>query len=82
MADENEFFAVALSAPEEIMRRPLSVRRGAALLYLVTIDNSLSLTVNPKSPARNPCACHNWADRICAPSNLVGVVSMSGCLRR
>ena len=49
MADESAFVAVALKAAEEVLQPPLSIRRGAALLYEVTVDNNLALTVDPKN---------------------------------
>ena len=56
MADESAFVAVALKAAEEVLQPPLSIRRGAALLYEVTVDNNLALTVDPKNPVRGDSA--------------------------
>lgn len=56
MAAESEFVAVAQEAAESVLRPPLFVQRGAALLYQVTVDNQLSLTVNVKRPARGNSA--------------------------
>lgn len=56
MAEESKFVDVAHAAAAEVLRPPLSVRRRAALLYEVTVDNNLSLTVNPKQPVRGDSA--------------------------
>ena len=56
MAKESKFVGVALEVAEKILQQPLSVRRGAALLYEVTVDNNLSLTVDPKRPVRGDSA--------------------------
>jgi len=56
MADESAFVSVALKAAEEVLQPPLSIRRGAALLYEVTVDNNLALTVDPKNPVRGDSA--------------------------
>jgi hypothetical protein len=56
MAAESSFVALALSVAEHVLAPPLQVSRGAALLYQVTVDNQLSLTVNPKKPTRGSSA--------------------------
>lgn len=56
MARESAFVGVAHRVAAKILRPPLSVRRGAALLYEVTVDDRLELTVNPKSPTRGESA--------------------------
>lgn len=56
MAAESAFVAVAQKVAGNILVPPLFVKRGAALLYQVTVDNQLSLTVNVKSPARGNSA--------------------------
>ena len=56
MAKESEFVAIAEAAAEAILAHPLKIRRGAALLYQVTVDNELSLTVDPKEPKRGNSA--------------------------
>jgi hypothetical protein len=56
MADESAFVGIALKAAEEVLKPPLSIRRGAALLYEVTVDNNLALTVDPKNPVRGDSA--------------------------
>lgn len=56
MAAESEFVAVAQEVAERVLPSPLFVQRGAALLYQVTVDNQLSLTVNVKRPARGNSA--------------------------
>lgn len=56
MATESAFVEVAQKVAEKILPSPLSVRRGAALLYQVTVDNNLSLTVEVKNPTRGNSA--------------------------
>src|SRR6266852_1314501 len=56
MAEESSFVEVALRAAEKLLTPPLSIRRGAALLYQVTVDNRLALTVDPKQPMRGDSA--------------------------
>lgn len=56
MPAESTFVEVAREVAEKILPPPLFVERGAALLYQVTVDNQLSLTVNVKRPARGNSA--------------------------
>jgi hypothetical protein len=56
MAEESPFVSIALKAAQEVLQPPLSIRRGAALLYEVTVDNNLALTVDPKNPVRGDSA--------------------------
>ncbi len=56
MATESAFVEVAQKVAEKILPSPLFVRRGAALLYQVTVDNHLSLTVEVKRPTRGNSA--------------------------
>ncbi|MCL4511809.1 MAG: hypothetical protein M1470_12160 [Bacteroidetes bacterium] len=56
MPAESAFVEVAKEVAEKILPPPLFVQRGAALLYQVTVDNQLSLTVNVKRPARGNSA--------------------------
>lgn len=56
MATESAFVEVAHKIAEKILPPPLFVRRGAALLYQVTVDNQLSPTVNVKRPVRGNSA--------------------------
>src|SRR5450755_2665962 len=56
MAKESEFVEIAEAAAEKILSPPLSIRRGAALLYQVTVNNELSLTVDPTHPTRGNSA--------------------------
>jgi hypothetical protein len=56
MAEESKFVEMALTAAQQILLPPLSIKRGAALLYEVTVDNDLNLTVNPKRPVRGDSA--------------------------
>ena len=56
MADESTFVAVAMAVARKVLEPPLSVHRGSALLYQVTVDNNLSLTVDVKDPRRGSSA--------------------------
>lgn len=53
---EDEFVATALSAAEDVLGSPLIIRRGANLLYQVTVDNRLKLNVKIKDPKRGQSA--------------------------
>ena len=56
MVEESKFVGEVQTAAEGVLLPPLSIRRGAALLYQVTVDNNLSLTVDPKHPVRGDSA--------------------------
>lgn len=56
MKTESPFVAAALEAAKEILAPPLSIVRGAPLLYQVTVDNELQLTVDPKQATRGASA--------------------------
>jgi hypothetical protein len=56
MPEESKFVAEAQAAAAQVLVHPLSIRRGAALLYEVIVDNNLSLTVDPKRPVRGDSA--------------------------
>ena len=43
MAEESPFVAVAMQVAEGIVQLPLSVRRGAPLLYEITVSNNLEV---------------------------------------
>lgn len=53
---EDPFVAVALRAARAAVESPLTVVRGAALLYQVTVNNRLQLTVEPTAPKRGRSA--------------------------
>ena len=53
---EDPFVATAMSAAEEVLAPPLSIQRGASLLYQVTVDNRLQIRVDPKKPMRGQSA--------------------------
>jgi len=53
---EDEFVATAFTAAEAVLAPPLVIRRGAALLYQVAVDNRLELTVDPRQPVRGQSA--------------------------
>lgn len=74
MAEESKFVDVAQATVGEILRPPLSLRRHAALLYEVTVDNNLSLTVDPQQPVRGGsafqtdlCVFEAKSDRVVIP---------------
>lgn len=56
MAKESEFVEVAMKAAGRVIKAPFQIKRGAALLYQVTVDNRLNLTVDVKSPRRGNSA--------------------------
>lgn len=56
MAEESKFVEVAQNIAKEVLKPPLLIKRGAALLYQVTVDNNLKLTVNPHKPMRGDSA--------------------------
>ena len=56
MSRENEFVEVALASARDVIGSPLSIERGKALLYRVTVDNRLKMTVNPNDPKRGQSA--------------------------
>lgn len=56
MSTENPFVTAALEAAQQILAPPLSIKRGAALLYQVTVNNELRLTVDPAKPTRGASA--------------------------
>ncbi|MSS69905.1 MAG: hypothetical protein EXS64_00290 [Candidatus Latescibacteria bacterium] len=53
---EDQFVLEAMAAAEEVLKSPLVVRRGVALLYQITINNRLELTIDPKKPVRGQSA--------------------------
>jgi hypothetical protein len=56
MAQESKFVETALAAAQKVLQHPLSIKRSAVLLYEVSVDNNLSLTVDPKRPVRGDSA--------------------------
>ena len=52
MAAESPFVATALDVANAVLPPPLVVKRGAPLLYQVTVDNRLNVTSDPKNPRR------------------------------
>ena len=59
MAEESKFVDVALAAAQRVLAPPLAIKRGAALLYEVTVDNNLALTVDPERPVRGELGISN-----------------------
>jgi hypothetical protein len=56
MAKESAFVDIALIAAQQVLNPPLSVRRGASLLYEVVVDNNLEIKVDPRKPVRGDSA--------------------------
>lgn len=56
MPAEDRFVGIALKAATEVLVPPLSIQRGACLLYEVTVDNRLRLAVDPRVPRRGRSA--------------------------
>ena len=56
MPKEDPFVAVALKVADNILGGDLIVRRSKSILYQVTVDNKLKLTVEPKWPKRGQSA--------------------------
>ncbi|MBA7560727.1 hypothetical protein ES708_02357 [subsurface metagenome] len=53
---EDPFVSTALDAAKDVLGTPLLIKRGANLLYQVTVDNHLRLKVDPKHPKRGQSA--------------------------
>jgi hypothetical protein len=53
---EDQFVGEALKVAKKILRPPLLIQRGAMLLYQVTVNNQLEITVNPMNPSRGKSA--------------------------
>ena len=56
MAVESKFVEVARRVAERVVPSRCQVERGAALLYQVTVDNRLQLTVDVQKPMRGQSA--------------------------
>jgi hypothetical protein len=56
MASEDPFVEIALAAANDVLSAPLLIKRGATLLYQITVDNLLRIRVNPKLPVRGQSA--------------------------
>ena len=56
MAKESTFVDEALADARSVLQPPFLIERGAALLYQVTVDNNLKLTVDPKIPVKGKSA--------------------------
>ena len=52
MNRENEFVEVALASARDVIGPPLSIERHKSLLYRVTVNNRLKMTVDPHDPKR------------------------------
>ena len=56
MKTEDPFVSAALEAAQEVLSPPLTIARGKPLLYQVTVNNELKLTVKPDDPRRGSSA--------------------------
>lgn len=56
MAEESKFVTLAFEAAAGVLKQPFHIKRGAALLYEVTVDNALVVKVDPKRPIRGDSA--------------------------
>lgn len=71
---EDEFVETALKAAREVLPSPLTIERGASLLYEITVDNRLELAVDPRDPRRGQsafqtdlCVFETVADKVRIP---------------
>jgi hypothetical protein len=53
---ESKFVTTALEAASQVLDPPLTIEQHAALLYQVTVDNRLSVNVDPRKPKRGQAA--------------------------
>src|SRR4029453_18150750 len=53
---EHPLVAEAHAIARGALQPPLSIERGAPLLYAVTVNNALQVTVDPKKPVRGQSA--------------------------
>ena len=53
---EDSFVELAFDLAASLLQPPLRIARGAALLYEVTVDNRLKVTVDPRAPLRGQSA--------------------------
>jgi hypothetical protein len=56
VAKESPFVDIAFEVANDLLKSPLSIRRGAPLLYQITVDNQLDVTIDPKAPRRGTSA--------------------------
>lgn len=56
LGKEDKFVEIALSAAKDVIEPPLYIERGVALLYQITVDNLLNISVNPRHPTRGNSA--------------------------
>lgn len=56
MPAESKFVKIAKEVAEKTLLPPLFIKQGASLLYQITIDNRLDVTVNVKKPSRGNSA--------------------------
>lgn len=56
MKTEDPFVSAALEAAKQVLAHPLSIARGAPLLYQVAVNNELELTVDPAHVKRGSSA--------------------------
>lgn len=70
---------------EKILTEPLYVAKGVPLLYQVTVDNTLSITVDVKKPVRGRssfqtdlCILERKANGISLPRYLAAIKKLTG----
>jgi hypothetical protein len=56
MAEESKFVAIAFEAARKVLKMPFSIHHAASLLYEVTIDNNLTVKIDPRKPVRGASA--------------------------
>ncbi|MEQ1775740.1 MAG: hypothetical protein ABL891_18335 [Burkholderiales bacterium] len=74
MATEDPFVATAQMVAAKVLASPLYIDRGVPLLYQVTVDNALSITVDVKKPVRGRssfetdlCVLERKSDQVSIP---------------
>jgi hypothetical protein len=53
---EDPFVKIAKKAAETVIGPPLIIQQGASLLYQITVDNRLRISIDPKVPKRGQSA--------------------------
>lgn len=53
---EDDFVTEAMAVASTVLKPPFAIQRGAALLYEVTVNNRLEVTIDPKHPVRGQSA--------------------------
>ena len=53
---EDSFVQEALAVATDVLKLPLFIRQSAALLYEITVNSQLQITIDPRYPARGQSA--------------------------